>query len=168
MIFKIGDPKKLADELAQLQKIDIKIGTTLSGAKAPIKVTAESNIGGKYIFDTNQTARPDINRKDTPTLAAGTNKIDPANPNLTMKNAHAEVALIQRAYDQGLTKGETMQILVRGADVCSHCNEVLTTMYERSGLSKLIVHDTAKGVTTTYLTGSNGKTNKIITPIYGR
>lgn len=87
---------------------------------------------------------------------------------LTMKNAHAEVALIQRAYDQGLTKGETMQILVRGADVCSHCNEVLTTMYERSGLSKLIVHDTAKGVTTTYLTGSNGKTNKIITPIYGR
>lgn len=165
---KIGDPKKLADELAQLQKIDIKIGTTLSGAKAPIKVTAESNIGGKYIFDTNQTARPDINRKDTPTLAAGTNKIDPANPNLTMKNAHAEVALIQRAYDQGLTKGETMQILVRGADVCSHCNEVLTTMYERSGLSKLIVHDTAKGVTTTYLTGSNGKTNKIITPIYGR
>ena len=68
---------------------------------------------------------------------------------LTMKNAHAEVALIQRAYDQGLTKGETMQILVRGADVCSHCNEVLTTMYERSGLSKLIVHDTAKGVTTT-------------------
>lgn len=164
---KIGDPKKLADELAKLQKVDIKIGTTLSGAKAPITVTAESNIGGKYIFDTNQTARPDINRKDTPTLATGTNKIDPANPNLTMKNAHAEVALIQRAYDQGLTKGETMQVLVRGADVCSHCNEVLTTMYERSGLSKLIIHDTAKGVTTTYFKASNGKTNKIITPIYG-
>lgn len=164
---KVGDPKTLADELAQLQKIDIRVGVTLPGAKAPITVTAETNIGGKHMFDTNQTARPEVNRINTPTLATGTNRIDPKNPNLTMKNAHAEVALIQRAYDKGLTKGETMQILVRGADVCSHCNEVMTTMYERSGLSKLVIHDTAKGITTTYFKTSNGKTDKLIMPIYG-
>ncbi len=96
------------------EKVDIKFGKTLPGAKAPITVTAESNIGGKHMFDTNQTARPEVNRTNTPTLAAGNAKIDPSNPNLTMKNAHAEIALIQRAYDAGLTKGETMQVLVRG------------------------------------------------------
>lgn len=98
----------MADDLAKLQQVDIKIGTTLKGAQAPIKVTAETNIGGKYMFDTNQTARPDIQRQNKTTLAAGS-KVDSMNPNLTMKNAHAEVALIQRAYDAGLTSGQNMQ-----------------------------------------------------------
>ncbi|EPL5352113.1 DUF637 domain-containing protein, partial [Acinetobacter baumannii] len=146
-ILKIGEDGtksagRLAEELAELQKVDIKFGKTLPGAKAPITVTAESNIGGKHMFDTNQTARPEVNRTNTPTLAAGNAKIDPSNPNLTMKNAHAEIALIQRAYDAGLTKGETMQVLVRGKEVCDHCGQVMKTMYERSGLSKLIIHDT--------------------------
>ncbi|EPE0888425.1 DUF637 domain-containing protein, partial [Acinetobacter baumannii] len=140
-ILKIGEDGtksagRLAEELAELQKVDIKFGKTLPGAKAPITVTAESNIGGKHMFDTNQTARPEVNRTNTPTLAAGNAKIDPSNPNLTMKNAHAEIALIQRAYDAGLTKGETMQVLVRGKEVCDHCGQVMKTMYERSGLSK--------------------------------
>ncbi|EPH2379191.1 DUF637 domain-containing protein, partial [Acinetobacter baumannii] len=144
-ILKIGEDGtksagRLAEELAELQKVDIKFGKTLPGAKAPITVTAESNIGGKHMFDTNQTARPEVNRTNTPTLAAGNAKIDPSNPNLTMKNAHAEIALIQRAYDAGLTKGETMQVLVRGKEVCDHCGQVMKTMYERSGLSKLIIH----------------------------
>ncbi|MDQ2550896.1 DUF637 domain-containing protein, partial [Acinetobacter baumannii] len=98
-ILKIGEDGtksagRLAEELAELQKVDIKFGKTLPGAKAPITVTAESNIGGKHMFDTNQTARPEVNRTNTPTLAAGNAKIDPSNPNLTMKNAHAEIALI--------------------------------------------------------------------------
>ncbi|WP_453951441.1 DUF637 domain-containing protein, partial [Acinetobacter baumannii] len=134
-ILKIGEDGtksagRLAEELAELQKVDIKFGKTLPGAKAPITVTAESNIGGKHMFDTNQTARPEVNRTNTPTLAAGNAKIDPSNPNLTMKNAHAEIALIQRAYDAGLTKGETMQVLVRGKEVCDHCGQVMKTMYE--------------------------------------
>ncbi|WP_171255560.1 DUF637 domain-containing protein, partial [Acinetobacter baumannii] len=132
-ILKIGEDGtksagRLAEELAELQKVDIKFGKTLPGAKAPITVTAESNIGGKHMFDTNQTARPEVNRTNTPTLAAGNAKIDPSNPNLTMKNAHAEIALIQRAYDAGLTKGETMQVLVRGKEVCDHCGQVMKTM----------------------------------------
>ncbi|HAV4059732.1 TPA: hemagglutinin, partial [Acinetobacter baumannii] len=131
-ILKIGEDGtksagRLAEELAELQKVDIKFGKTLPGAKAPITVTAESNIGGKHMFDTNQTARPEVNRTNTPTLAAGNAKIDPSNPNLTMKNAHAEIALIQRAYDAGLTKGETMQVLVRGKEVCDHCGQVMKT-----------------------------------------
>ncbi|EPQ3012293.1 DUF637 domain-containing protein, partial [Acinetobacter baumannii] len=86
-ILKIGEDGtksagRLAEELAELQKVDIKFGKTLPGAKAPITVTAESNIGGKHMFDTNQTARPEVNRTNTPTLAAGNAKIDPSNPNL--------------------------------------------------------------------------------------
>ncbi|MBZ0408798.1 hemagglutinin, partial [Acinetobacter baumannii] len=85
-ILKIGEDGtksagRLAEELAELQKVDIKFGKTLPGAKAPITVTAESNIGGKHMFDTNQTARPEVNRTNTPTLAAGNAKIDPSNPN---------------------------------------------------------------------------------------
>ncbi|KCV85188.1 filamentous hemagglutinin family N-terminal domain protein [Acinetobacter baumannii 44298_5] len=175
-ILKIGEDGtksagRLAEELAELQKVDIKFGKTLPGAKAPITVTAESNIGGKHMFDTNQTARPEVNRTNTPTLAAGNAKIDPSNPNLTMKNAHAEIALIQRAYDAGLTKGETMQVLVRGKEVCDHCGQVMKTMYERSGLSKLIIHDTTSG-TTTYYKVIDAKTKiattKIeVAPIFG-
>lgn len=163
---RMEDPKKLADELAMLQQVDIKIGTTLKGAQAPITVTAETNIGGKYMFDTNQTARPDIQRQNKPTLAAG-GKVDSMNPNLTMKNAHAEVALIQRAYDAGLTSGQNMQILVRGQEVCSHCQEVMKTMYERSGLAQLVIHDTKQGTSTVY-SRVNGKTVLQTTPIYGR
>ncbi|WP_228158373.1 DUF637 domain-containing protein, partial [Acinetobacter baumannii] len=176
-ILKIGEDGtksagRLAEELAELQKVDIKFGKTLPGAKAPITVTAESNIGGKHMFDTNQTARPEVNRTNTPTLAAGNAKIDPSNPNLTMKNAHAEIALIQRAYDAGLTKGETMQVLVRGKEVCDHCGQVMKTMYERSGLSKLIIHDTTSGTTTTYYKVIDAKTKiattKIeVAPIFG-
>lgn len=176
-VLKVGEDGtksagRLAEELAELQKVDIKFGKTLPGAKAPITVTAESNIGGKHMFDTNQTARPEVNRTNTPTLAAGNAKIDPSNPNLTMKNAHAEIALIQRAYDAGLTKGETMQVLVRGKEVCDHCGQVMKTMYERSGLSKLIIHDTTSGTTTTYYkvidTKTKIATTKIeVAPIFG-
>ncbi|MFV5377363.1 DUF637 domain-containing protein [Acinetobacter calcoaceticus] len=176
-ILKIGEDGtksagRLAEELAELQKVDIKFGKTLPGAKAPITVTAESNIGGKHMFDTNQTARPEVNRTNTPTLAAGNAKIDPSNPNLTMKNAHAEIALIQRAYDAGLTKGETMQVLVRGKGVCDHCGQVMKTMYERSGLAKLIIHDTTSGSTTTYYKVIDAKTNIattniVVSPIFG-
>ncbi|QXA12908.1 DUF637 domain-containing protein [Acinetobacter pittii] len=176
-ILKIGEDGtksagRLAEELAELQKVDIKFGKTLPGAKAPITVTAESNIGGKHMFDTNQTARPEVNRTNTPTLAAGNAKIDPSNPNLTMKNAHAEIALIQRAYDAGLTKGETMQVLVRGKEVCDHCGQVMKTMYERSGLAKLIIHDTTSGSTTTYYKVIDAKTNIattkiVVSPIFG-
>lgn len=162
----IGDSKQLADDLAKLQQVDIRIGATLKGAQAPITVTAETNIGGKYLFDTNQTARPDIQRQNKPTLAAGS-KVDSQNPNLTMKNAHAEVALIQRAYDEGLTSGQNMQILVRGESVCSYCGEVMKTMYERSGLAQLVIHDTKQGISTTY-SKVNGKTVKNTTPIYGK
>lgn len=176
-VLKVGEDGtksagRLAEELAELQKVDIKFGKTLPGAKAPITVTAESNIGGKHMFDTNQTARPEVSRTNTPTLAAGNAKIDPSNPNLTMKNAHAEIALIQRAYDAGLTKGETMQVLVRGKEVCDHCGQVMKTMYERSGLSKLIIHDTTSGTTTTYYKVIDSKTKiattKIeVAPIFG-
>lgn len=165
-ITRIEDPKLLADQLAKLQQVDIKIGTTLKGAQAPITVTAETNIGGKYMFDTNQTARPDIQRQNRPTLAAG-GKINSKNPNVTMKDAHAEVALIQRAYEEGLTQGQNMQIVVRGQKVCNYCNQVMKTMYERSGLTQLIIHDTNDSISYTYLR-VNGRTEIQQTPIHSK
>ncbi len=58
-----------------------------------------------------------------------------------MKSAHAETAVIQRAYEQGLTAGERMVIVVRGEPICSFCraSDNLLAPAERSGLERLEV-----------------------------
>jgi filamentous hemagglutinin len=147
----------LAGDLATSQAADPLIGTTLPGARAPVTVTAESTIGGKTIVDTNQTARPvtaaDANK---PTLIA--DLIPPGAPNSTMANAHAEVGLIQQAYDAGLTRGQPMTIVVRGEAVCTFCqsNNNLIAAADRAGLSSLTVVDTVAGKTYTWTRGNSG------------
>jgi hypothetical protein len=68
-----------------------------------------------------------------------------SHPNSTMANAHAEIGLIQQAFDAGLTRGQNMSIVVRGEEVCSYCRGNLTTAAERSGLNSLQVVDTVRG-----------------------
>ncbi|GKS87092.1 hypothetical protein AVMA1855_23090 [Acidovorax sp. SUPP1855] len=46
---------RLAEDLFTAQAKDPRIGTQLPGANAPITVTAEANIGGRVLVDTNQT-----------------------------------------------------------------------------------------------------------------
>ena len=147
----------LASELAQKEAIAPQLGTTQPGATKPITVTAESEIGGVKIFDTNQTARPtsaaDANK---PTLIA--DKVPAGDPNSNMANAHAEVAVIQRAYDAGLTKGQDMSIVVRGESVCNYCLSETTglrAMAEAAGLKSLTIIDTDAGVIRKWTPGDN-------------
>jgi filamentous hemagglutinin len=152
---------KLADDLAIAQAKDPRIGTTLPGANAPITVTAESNIGGRALFDTNQTARPSVLADpNKPTLIS--DLIPPGKPNSTMANAHAEVGLIQQAYDAGLTQGQNMTIVVRGEVVCTYCQQStnLVAAADRAGLNSLEVVDTKAGITYVWTKGSNGLVEK--------
>jgi len=134
----------LLNELLAAQRSDPRIGTTLPGANASVVVTAESTIGGRTLFDTNQTARPsELADGSKRTLISDT--VPPGDPNSTMANAHAEIGLIQQAFDAGLTRGQNMSIVVRGEAVCSYCQSNLSTAAERSGLNSLQVVDTVRG-----------------------
>ncbi|WDW04063.1 hemagglutinin repeat-containing protein [Stenotrophomonas maltophilia] len=132
----------LKRQLIQAERHDPWIGTTLPGAEAPVTVTAEATVGGRMLKDTNQTARPTkLADADHPTLVA--DLLPPGAPNSSMKSAHAEIAVIQRAYEQGLTNAQKMLIVVRGGGVCSYCqrSDNLIAAAQRSGLSKLEIID---------------------------
>lgn len=136
--------ERLRNDLLAAQATDPRIGTVLPGAKAPITVTAESNIGGRTLVDTNQTARPEtMADPNKPTLVS--DLVPPGKPNSTMANAHAEIGLIQQAFDAGLTRGQAMTIVVRGEEVCSYCKSTLTSAADRAGLNSLQVVDTVRG-----------------------
>jgi filamentous hemagglutinin len=74
------------------------------------KVTARGKIGDHEFYDTNQEARPaSLADPDKPTLitdkvAANEIKDGKSYPNGNMRDAHAEVGVIQQEYDSGLTK----------------------------------------------------------------
>ncbi|MCI1156202.1 hemagglutinin repeat-containing protein [Stenotrophomonas maltophilia] len=132
----------LKRQLIQAERHDPWIGTTLPGAEAPVTVTAEATVAGRMLKDTNQTARPTkLADADHPTLVA--DLLPPGAPNSSMKSAHAEIAVIQRAYEQGLTNAQKMLIVVRGEGVCSYCqrSDNLIAAAQRSGLSKLEIID---------------------------
>jgi filamentous hemagglutinin len=146
----------LSSELQKAQIFDPRIGEILPGAKSPITVTADGSIDGKFIFDTNQTARPiNLADKDKPTLIS--DLIPPGKPNSSMGNAHAEIGVIQQAYDAGLTQGKNMTIVVRGEAVCSYCQQSsnLIAAADRSGLNRLQVVDTVSGRIYTWIRGSS-------------
>jgi hypothetical protein len=148
---------RLADDLAAAQTKDSRIGTTLPGANAPVTVTAESNIGGRTLVDTNQTARPSaLADPNKPTLIS--DLVPPGKPNSNMANAHAEVGLVQQAYDAGLTQGQSMTIVVRGEAVCTYCQQStnLIAAANRAGLNSLQVVDTVAGRTYLWIRGSSG------------
>jgi filamentous hemagglutinin len=147
----------LADDLAVAQAKDPRIGTTLLGANAPVTVTAESNIGGRTLVDTNQTARPStLADPNKSTLIS--DLVPPGKPNSTMANAHAEVGLVQQAYDAELTQGQSMTIVVRGEAVCTYCQQStnLIAAANRAGLNSLQVVDTVTGRTYVWTRGSSG------------
>lgn len=76
----------------------------------------------------------------------------------TMANAHAEVGLVQQAYDAGLTQGQSMTIVVRGEAVCTYCQQStnLIAAANRAGLNSLQVVDTVTGRTYVWTRGSSG------------
>ncbi|HEY4092614.1 MAG TPA: hemagglutinin repeat-containing protein [Luteibacter sp.] len=144
---------RLSLALAAQQSVDPLIGTTLPGALAPVKVTAEGSVGGKTFSDVNQTARPLADQSNTPTLIA--DLIGEDAPNGTYADAHAEIGTIQQAYDAGLTKGQDMTIVVRGQDPCGYCAKNLKAMADRAGLNVLTVVDGTTGKVMQWSRGSS-------------
>ena len=150
--------KGLTNDLAIAQAGDPLIGTILPGGKAPVTVTAESNIGGITLVDTNQTARPVARANpNQPTLIA--DLLPPGAPNSTMANAHAEIGLIQQGYNAGLTQGNSMTIVVRGERFCDYCrsSDNVIAAAERAGLNNLTIVDTANPSGLTYWTWTRPK-----------
>lgn len=147
----------LYNDLRAAQAKDALIGTTLPGAKAPVTVTAEGSVGGKVLVDTNQAARPAIvAAPNKPALIA--DLLPPGSQNSTMANAHAEIAVIQRAFDVGATKGQDMSIVVRGERVCSFCRSSTNIMAaaDRAGLNSLKLVEAGSGQTFTWTRGVDG------------
>ena len=68
-----------------------------------------------------------------------------------MADAHAEIGVIQQAYDAGVTKGADMVMEVKGLRVCSYCMSDIPAMAEKAGLNSLkIINTDSKGVVRNY------------------
>ncbi|MFY1665687.1 PAAR domain-containing protein [Pseudomonas sp. Pseu.R1] len=114
-------------------------------------VFAEAKIG-KFVFrDTNQRARPAAKSEPnhltliSEEVAANASKNSKPYPNGNMADAHAEVGVIQQAYEAGLTKGADMVIKVVGKNVCSYCKSDLILMAKAAGLRSLTVNEDLSG-----------------------
>lgn len=117
------------------------------------KVEANGNIDGYKFSDTNQGARPpelaDINK---PTLINGrieakVEKSGKELPNGNMATAHAEVGVIQQAFEKGLTSGRDMAMTVSKEPVCGFCRGDVAAMADKAGLKSLTVFEEKTGVT---------------------
>ncbi|WP_254902647.1 cytidine deaminase-like fold-containing protein [Cedecea sp. NFIX57] len=121
---------------------------------ANLKVVAKGNVDGVRFSDTNQGARPsqlaDFNK---PTLINDVVQAkiakDPSKnlPNGNMGTAHAEVGVIQQAYDKGMTNGKDMLMSVKGEPVCSYCLSDIKAMADRAGLKSLTIFEEGTGRT---------------------
>lgn len=130
---------------------------------ANLKVVAKGNVDGSKFTDTNQGVRPsqlaDFNK---PTLIndvvqAKINKRPDKNyPNGNMGTAHAEIGVIQQAYEKGMTNGKDMLMSVSGQDVCSFCLTDIKLMAEKSGLKSLTLFEESSGRTLYWEAGTKG------------
>ena len=120
--------------------------------EANLKVKAEGNVDGNKFIDTNQGARPsqlaDFNK---PTLI---NDVVQAKivkephknfPNGNMGTAHAEIGVIQQAYEKGMTNGRDMLMSVSGEPLCTYCLSDVKAMAAKSGLKSLTIYEEFSG-----------------------
>ncbi|WP_404486243.1 hemagglutinin repeat-containing protein [Pseudomonas sp. HT11] len=140
---------------------------TAKGA-AP-KVAAEGKVGGQTFQDVNQTARP-LNEADPKIPSLITDRIadkaaaNPGKlyPNGNMKDAHAEIGVIQQAYSSGKTAGADMSMTVAGKDVCGFCKGDIAAAAEKAELKSLTVRaiDDKTGLPKSYYWESGMKSIK--------
>ncbi|GAA3579163.1 hypothetical protein GCM10023078_03780 [Gibbsiella greigii] len=118
---------------------------------ANLKVVAKGNVDGAKFTDTNQGARhsnlADVNK---PTLIDGRiqAKIDKQNkplPNGNMATAHAEVGVIQQAFEKGMSQGREMTMSISKEPVCGYCRGDIATMADKAGLKSLTIYEEATG-----------------------
>lgn len=62
-------------------------------------------------------------------------------PNGNMGTAHAEVGVIQQAFDKGMTQGREMTMSVGGKEVCNYCLSDVRVMAEKAGLKSLTIYE---------------------------
>ncbi|MGE6473266.1 cytidine deaminase-like fold-containing protein [Serratia proteamaculans] len=122
----------------------------MAAAKGTVpKVTAEGKINGQAFSDINQTARPGSQAKsDQPTLIADrvNTKIESSGkplPNANMATAHAEIGVIQQAYNAGKTQGAAMTLKVEGQAVFGYCRGDIAAAAEKLGLRSLEINEVA-------------------------
>ncbi|WP_425375982.1 cytidine deaminase-like fold-containing protein [Pseudomonas fluorescens] len=102
-------------------------------------------MGDAAFTDVNQTARPIAQANpDEPNLIADrvATKIEATGkplPNGNMADAHAEIEVIQQAYNAGKTQGADMAMSVAGKDVCGFCKGDIAAAAEKAGLKSLTV-----------------------------
>ena len=127
---------------------------TRTYSSAP-QVIAEGVINGKSFKDVNQSAK--IGSPNTPTLIADrvNSKVQSdgkPRPNATIADSHAEIGVIQKAYNSGKTQGASMTMTVSGKDVCGYCKGDIAAAAQQSGLKSLTVQatDYETGKTTNY------------------
>jgi len=132
------------------------------GLKGVPVVRAWGQISGnsRLFYDVNQTARkPKLANKNKPTLISDRVKKKQAKkrgcnlPNGSMADAHAEVGVIQQAYNKGLTQGAHMDMIVSGKDVCGYCLGDVAAMAEKAGLESLEIYQTASGTILGWIKG---------------
>lgn len=103
---------------------------------------------GAVFNDTNQGARPDFYLGDAsrPTLISGRIVVKIENegktfPNGNMATAHAEIGVIQQAFEQGITKGRDMMLTVSLEPVCGYCKGDIAAMADKAGLKSLTIFE---------------------------
>lgn len=134
----------------------------------PATVSAEGKVGGAEFRDVNQTARPaNLADPSKPTLIADrvtakANAKGKALPNGNMADAHAEIGVIQQAYDAGKTGGADMSMSVAGKDVCGYCKGDIAAAADKAGLNSLTINavDDVTGMSKTYYWSSGMKSIK--------
>jgi hypothetical protein len=124
---------------------DLKIP---EGLREPPSVVTNSTVNGVTYADTNQRARPaDRALKDHATVVVERVKAkydrdkrkgkSNGYPNGNMADAHAEIADIQKAYEDGNTRGRDMKTKMRGEDVCGYCKGDIPAAAHKAGLKSL-------------------------------
>ncbi|MDQ9111099.1 cytidine deaminase-like fold-containing protein, partial [Pseudomonas aeruginosa] len=68
-------------------------------------------------------------------------------PNGNMADAHAEIGIIQQAYNAGKTTGADMALKVEGKAVCSYCRGDIAAAVEKAGLNSLQINEVTTGRT---------------------
>ncbi|MGV8664168.1 cytidine deaminase-like fold-containing protein, partial [Pseudomonas aeruginosa] len=60
-------------------------------------------------------------------------------PNWNTADAHAEIGVIQKAFNEGKTVGSEMTMNVVGNDVCGYCRGEIAAEASKSGLKSLTI-----------------------------
>jgi hypothetical protein len=148
------DIAKAAEVLNDGAKIGKAVEDVSKGNVEPV-VSAKGSVNGSVFEDVNQTAK--VGATNEPTLiadriAAKTEAQGKAFPNGTVADSHAEIGVIQKAYNAGKTQGTDMSMAVSGKDVCGYCKGDIAAAADAAGLKSLTVQavDNVTGLPKTY------------------